>query len=78
MRQSLIASGLAFLVLLIPALGSADIGPNLTFWPSPVGTRLSQIVVTESFQDKTGMMWFSTQEGLNVYDGKRVEKYLPN
>ena len=53
-------------------------GPNLAFWSSPLGPRLSQIVVTESFQDDTGLMWFSTQEGLNTYDGKRVEKYLPD
>ena len=51
-------------------------GPNLVFWPSAVTSQLSQRIVTDTYQDSTGSMWLSTQEGLNVYDGRRVEKYL--
>lgn len=50
----------------------------LTFWPSPAAPSLSQSVVTDIYQDSTGAMWFSTQEGLNRYDGKRVENFVPN
>ncbi|MCH1491313.1 MAG: hypothetical protein L7T24_02070, partial [Luminiphilus sp.] len=32
--------------------------------------------MTDTFQDSTGAIWLSTQEGLNFYDGRRVEKYL--
>ena len=52
--------------------------PPLTFWPSPAASSLSQSIVTDIFQDSTGAMWFATQEGLNRYDGKRVENFVPN
>ena len=51
--------------------------PNIVFWPSVVTSEISQRTVTNSFQDSSGAIWLSTQEGLNRYDGKRVEKHLP-
>ena len=79
MKKLYLSFGLACSLLVFYAASSlAFPGPNLAFWPSPLGPRLSQMIVTESFQDDTGLMWFSTQEGLNAYDGKRVEKYLPD
>ncbi len=56
---------------------SSIAAPNLIFWDSPVTGKLSQTVVTDIFQDSTGLIWFGTQEGLNVYDGRRIETYLP-
>ena len=58
------------------ALASSSEGPNLVFWPSAVTSQLSQRIVTDTYQDSTGAIWLSTQEGLNAYDGRRVEKYL--
>ncbi len=49
----------------------------MVFWESPVSSQLSQRIVTDTFQDSTGAIWLSTQEGLNLYDGRRVEKFLP-
>ncbi len=51
---------------------------DLVFWESPISKRLSQSIVTDTFQDSTGAIWLSTQEGLNFYDGKRVEIYRSN
>ncbi|MDG0993024.1 MAG: triple tyrosine motif-containing protein, partial [Luminiphilus sp.] len=66
------------LILLSSGIASASPseGPNLVFWPSAVTSQLSQRIVTNTYQDSTGAIWLSTQEGLNVYDGRRVEKYL--
>ena len=52
-------------------LGSTD----LFFWQSDVTPQLNQIVVDRTLQDRTGAVWFATQDGVNYYDGKRVEVY---
>ena len=49
--------------------------PNIDFQPSVVTPMLSQQIVTQSFQDSSGNMWFLTQEGLNRYNGHEVENY---
>ena len=49
--------------------------PNIDFEPSVVTTLLTQQIVTQSFQDSSGNMWFLTQEGLNRYNGHEVENY---
>jgi signal transduction histidine kinase len=36
---------------------------------------LSQSSVTGITQDEQGFMWFSTQDGLNRYDGKQIDRY---
>jgi signal transduction histidine kinase/ligand-binding sensor domain-containing protein len=36
---------------------------------------LSQSSVTAFIQDQQGFMWIGTQDGLNRYDGKRVDKF---
>ncbi len=59
-------------------LAKAEAVLDLVFWNSPVSVRLSQAVVTQTFQDNAGFLWFATQEGLNLYDGKRVEIYRPS
>ncbi|MEE4204216.1 MAG: triple tyrosine motif-containing protein, partial [Halieaceae bacterium] len=50
--------------------------PNeFLFWPSPVADRLSAKIVEQITQDPSGAMWFATQEGLNRYDGRKIEIY---
>ena len=72
----------AFLIIWLcgvcSSLTAAQTLPELALWPSPVSGRLSQNIVLDTFQDSTGAIWFSTQEGLNLFDGKRVEIYRPS
>jgi len=42
-----------------------------------VGNGLSQGTVNSIYQDRQGYMWFSTQDGLNVFDGYETKVYLP-
>jgi signal transduction histidine kinase/ligand-binding sensor domain-containing protein/CheY-like chemotaxis protein/HPt (histidine-containing phosphotransfer) domain-containing protein len=49
--------------------------PNIDFQPSVITSKLTQQIVTRSFQDSSGNMWFLTQEGLNRYNGHEVENY---
>ncbi len=48
---------------------------NIDFQPSVVSQNLTQQIVTQTFQDSTGNIWFVTQEGLNRYNGTQLENY---
>ena len=65
-------------VVLLSSLAWGQEPADLVFETSSVSSRLSQNIVTDTFQDSTGALWFSTQEGLNLFDGKRVEIYKPS
>ena len=39
---------------------------------------LSQDTITAVTQDKYGFMWIGTQEGLNRWDGRKIEQFLNN
>ncbi|RPH25295.1 MAG: hypothetical protein EHM93_20065, partial [Bacteroidales bacterium] len=41
----------------------------------PIGQGLT--VINDITQDKTGFLWFCTEDGLLKYDGKKIIKYLP-
>ena len=43
-----------------------------------VNDGLSQSVVKCIYQDKTGYLWFGTQNGLNKFDGYSFKKYINN
>ncbi len=36
---------------------------------------LSNSAVISVFQDRTGLMWFGTYDGVNCYDGKDIDVY---
>jgi diguanylate cyclase (GGDEF)-like protein len=55
---------------LLPLTGFAAI-ENVRFQRFFVEQGLSQQGITAIFQDSRGFMWFGTQEGLNLYDGRR-------
>ena len=48
---------------------------NVTFKLSVVSQHLTQQVISQSFQDSRGIMWFLTQEGLNSYNGFEVQNF---
>ena len=49
-----------------------------SFQVSPASSQLTQSSVRQIFQDKEGMIWLLTQEGLNRYDGVSVTQYRPS
>ena len=51
--------------------------PGFLFWSSPASSQLTSFIVTDVFEDSRGMVWLSTQEGLNRYDGVKVKQYIP-
>ncbi len=51
---------------------------NLKFEHLTVENGLSQDVVTSIIQDRSGYMWFGTQDGLNKYNGYNFKVYKNN
>jgi signal transduction histidine kinase/ligand-binding sensor domain-containing protein/CheY-like chemotaxis protein/HPt (histidine-containing phosphotransfer) domain-containing protein len=69
----------AALLICVVAKQSFAVLPDtrVSFWPAPVGPRLIQKVVEQTFQDKSGVIWMATQEGLSRFDGKNIEGFSP-
>ncbi len=63
---------LAGLVLLAFCV-SAQARTDVTFWESPVNSKLNSIEVSEIVQDGSGAIWFATQEGLTRQRGEDVD-----
>ena len=40
-----------------------------------LNNQLSNNAILTMYQDKYGLMWFGTYDGLNMYDGKDVHSY---
>lgn len=61
-------------------LASTSIPPNtpLRFTSLALDQGLSQSVVTVTYQDRQGYIWFGTQDGLNRYDGYHFTVYRPD
>lgn len=78
MMRALAAIFLTLVLDVSSAFSQSEQALELVFWNAPVSNRLSQVVVVQTYQDSGGHLWFSTQEGLNLYDGKRVEVYKPS
>src|SRR5690606_6675403 len=84
-----LAIALAFLSVVASATAqtSGDLGAlpeayidtrqALRFENMLVGDGLSQSTVSDVFQDSKGFMWFSTQNGLDVFDGYETRSYQP-
>lgn len=67
-------------LLLAPQLSwsnPANDASGFLFWSSPASRQLTSFIVTDVFEDSSGMVWLSTQEGLNQYDGVKVKQYIP-
>ena len=65
------------LLLFLTLLGNRVManGGHIPFYHLSLKDGLSQAAVHAIAQDKTGFMWFGTQEGLNRYDGYRFTVY---
>lgn len=52
-------------------------GQKIAFDHLGLSDGLSQISVTEIVQDSINRLWIGTRNGLNLYDGSRIEVYKP-
>ena len=60
-------------VILLAFCVSAKARTDVTFWESPVNSKLNSIEVSEIVQDGSGAIWFATQEGLTRQRGEDVD-----
>jgi ligand-binding sensor domain-containing protein len=64
------------IILLLPFFAAAQPFPDLSFHSIDEKDGLSNNIVNSVVQDKQGIMWIATQNGLNRYDGTRVKKII--
>src|SRR5687767_11810039 len=55
------------LLLICGGVGAEE--KKLQFERMPVNGALTQNSITDMLQDRSGLMWFATLGGVNVYDG---------
>ncbi|MFT4223084.1 hybrid sensor histidine kinase/response regulator transcription factor [Dysgonomonas sp.] len=64
------------LSLLISILSMSGImAQNITFRSLTPENGLSQISVNDLYQDERGFIWIATREGVNCYNGNRIQTY---
>ena len=63
------------LISLISCFGFSQSKKQVAFRELTVEQGLSQNSVVSIAQDRTGFMWFATQDGLNKYDGRNFVHY---
>lgn len=67
------------IVLILITLGSASATPisrdNVRFRNYSTNEGLSQTTIRAIAQDRTGLMWFGTQDGLNRFDGYKFKTF---
>jgi signal transduction histidine kinase/ligand-binding sensor domain-containing protein/CheY-like chemotaxis protein/HPt (histidine-containing phosphotransfer) domain-containing protein len=70
---------LAFILLIARSglIYSAEITPSVVrdFKPESISKLLTQQTVIQVFQDSRGLLWILTQEGLNNYNGFKLENF---
>ena len=72
-------TALAFILLIARSglLYSTEITPSVVmdFKAEPISKLLTQQTVIQVFQDSRGLLWILTQEGLNNYNGFKLENF---
>ena len=53
-------------------------GNHIHFKHINVKDGLSQITVLSIYQDEVGTLWFGSSEGLNRYNGDKIDIYRPS
>ena len=74
MRNSILILSVLLLSILLPSFASAQ-NQNLRFSHLSIESGLSQNSIFAILQDRQGLMWFGTKDGLNVYDGYKFTVY---
>ena len=69
--RTLVAVAMAF----APTPAIADDPPSVEFDRLSIEQGLSQSIVEDILQDRTGFMWFVTEDGLNRFDGYSFSVY---
>ncbi len=77
LRNTLIKSNLMYMFLMCLSIYSSA-QDNIYYKRLGTEQGLSQTSVMNIAQDKYGFLWFSTQQGLNLYDGYTFKIFLPD
>src|SRR5689334_4341265 len=79
LRLAIVAMIVALCAPQVRAAGDADLAepPRVAFHRLPLDEMLTQNSITCMLQDRSGLMWFGTLAGVNVYDGYRF-RHLSN
>ncbi|GJM64723.1 hybrid sensor histidine kinase/response regulator transcription factor [Persicobacter diffluens] len=67
-----------FLLLIVVTSTRITLAENINFETFTRKEGLSHSLITNTTQDKTGYMWFGTQDGLLRYDGYHFKVFKPN
>lgn len=83
-HKNWIANNVKYLLCLCISISFLSYAHSKTILPDPVYTGysidngLSSNSIYEIVQDRTGYMWFGTQDGLNRFDGQKFHHYRSN
>ena len=69
---------LILFVFFLPQMALAKPPKNVIFERLSIKEGLSNAILFDIVQDKTGFIWIATNNGLNKYDGYRFTSYLPD
>ncbi|WP_042371136.1 two-component regulator propeller domain-containing protein [Bacteroides neonati] len=67
-----------FLFMLFSCLGHNLLAQGLLFNHLRVEDGLSQATVYSTYQDELNRIWIATRDGLNLYDGNKIEVFRPS
>src|SRR3954464_10511103 len=74
----MIGFALGVMLLGVPLFAASDLTPSdprYVFQSLPERFDIGTVTVTALAQDRTGLLWMGTQQGLLRYDGGRITRY---
>lgn len=66
---------LALIIPALPALSQAFDENSIRLTQADFSTELTQLTVSNFYQDHNGYLWLATQSGLNLYDGLAITQF---